>query len=159
MTRRQSPRVAAGTRAPSVANRTDVFIRDRASVLVFSGVLILLVLSGSRGMSSTINCLVKEEGLLNNVGECSILSTGSLMGSGGSQTLLPGSLGETLRATEATDLYTSGKVPLRWIAYGEGPPLKRRNPFGIADLVHELLRIFVLPAAPRHPKQQRRRQE
>ena len=125
-------------------------MRGSASAIIRRGAFILLLLSAGRSMSSTIKCLLKE-GALVNVGECSILSTRSLNQMGIQQTLVVGSLGETLRVTEE-----AGKVHLQGIAYwNDRPPLRHRTSFGITDLLRELLRAFVSPGGPHHPKKKR----
>jgi hypothetical protein len=127
-------------------------MRGSASAIIRSGVFILLLLSAVRSMSGTIKCLF-QEGALENLGECSILSTRSRTLIGIPQTHPVGSLGETLRVTEET-----GKVHLHLIEYWDDrPPLSHRTNSGIANLFHELVRALILPRGPRDPKKRRRK--
>jgi hypothetical protein len=128
-------------------------MRGSASAIIRRGVFILLLLSAVRSMSGTIKCLFKE-GALENLGECSTLSTRSLTLIGIPQTHPVVWLGETLRVTEET-----GKVHLHLLEYWDDrPPLRQRTNSGITNLLHELVRALILPRGPRDPKR-RRRQE
>ena len=131
-------------------------MRGSASAIIRRGVFILLLLSAVRSMSDTIKCLFKE-GTLENLGECSILSTRSLTLSVVFQAHLVDSLGKTFRVTEETDQYTWSKVHLHRIPFGDdGPPLRYRTSFGVTNLFDRLLRTLVLPQGPHDPKKRRR---
>jgi len=107
-------------------------------------------------MSATIDCGLTK-GSLENVGECSTLSTRSLTLSVVLQDHLVGALGETFRVTEETDQYIWSKVHLHRIPFGdEGPPLRNHTSFGVTNLLDRLFRMFVLPQGPHDPKKRRR---
>jgi hypothetical protein len=134
-------------------------MRGTASAIIRSGAFVLLFLSAGRSMSATIDCFLNK-GALENVGECSMLSSRSLTLSVILQTHSVGPLGGgTFMVTEETDQYTWSRVHLHGIRFlNEGPPLRyQATSFGVTDLLHRLLRMFVLPQGP-HNQNKRRQQ-
>jgi hypothetical protein len=132
-------------------------MRGTASAIIRSGAFVLLFLSAGRSMSATIDCFLNK-GALENVGECSMLSSRSLTLSVIFQTHSVGPLGGSFMVTEETDQYTWSRVHLDGTpSLNEGPPLRyRATSFGVTDLLHRLLRMFVLPQGPHHQNKRRR---